>query len=72
MQKKTKAELKEIIVDLKMQVINLSIPDGNCPYAYYKVKNAPDVDCNNVSCTACKAQFNDLKRKEIEEYVDSL
>lgn len=72
MQKKTKAELKDMIVDLKMQIIHLSIPEGNCPYAYYKLENTPNIDCTNVSCTACKAEFGELKRKEIKKYVDSL
>ena len=72
MQKKTKAELKDMIVDLKMQIIHLSIPEGNCPYAYYQVKDAPEIDCGNVSCVSCHATFNKLKRKEIREYIDSL
>ena len=28
-------ELKEMIVDLKMDLVRANIPSGNCPYAYY-------------------------------------
>ena len=33
----TVKELKDIIVDLKMDLVKANIPSGNCPYAYYPV-----------------------------------
>lgn len=69
-QRKTKAELKEMIINLRMQNIALQIPEGNCVYAYFGLKNMPDIDCENVSCAACKQQFFELKRKEITETVN--
>lgn len=69
-QRKTKAELKEMIINLRMQNIALQIPDGNCVYAYFGLKDMPDIDCENVTCNACKQQFFKLKRQEIAEIVN--
>ena len=68
-QRKTKAELKEMIINLRMQNIALQIPKGNCVYAYFGLKDMPDIDCENVNCDACKQQFFKLKRQEIAETV---
>lgn len=35
---KTKAELKDMIVDLRVQIVKMSIPNGHCPYSYYRLK----------------------------------
>lgn len=72
MQKKTKAELKDMIVDLKMQVISMSVPHGHCPYAYYKLENAPDINCSTVGCTTCKSQFYDIMQKRIRKEVENM
>lgn len=69
-QRKTKAELKEMIIELLVQNARLQIPDGHCPYVYAKLKNAPVIDCGTESCIACKQQFFELKRKEITETVN--
>lgn len=45
-------ELKEMIVDLKVELFKTQVPDSNCPYAYYNYdKNA---DCGDISCFQCK------------------
>ena len=64
-------ELKEIIVDLKMDLIRGSIPSGNCPYAYYNRENPID-SCNDVSCSRCKEIFFDGIRSDIKEEVAGL
>lgn len=52
------------IIDLRLEVIETSIPDGNCPYAYYNVED--DYDCDN--CTKCKERFfEDMKERITEE-----
>lgn len=61
-------ELKKIIVELRMDLIKMSIPSGNCPYAYYKKEN-PVSSCDNVSCSKCKEIFLDGMRKDIEKEV---
>lgn len=33
------SELKEMIIDLKLDLIKAGIPQGNCPYAYYQADN---------------------------------
>lgn len=67
----TVKELKDIIVDLKMDLVKANIPSGNCPYAYYHREN-PIEDCNSVSCEECKRIFLDVMRKDIEEEVQAL
>lgn len=67
----TVKELKDIIVDLKMDLVKANIPIGNCPYAYYHREN-PIEDCNSVSCGECKRIFLDGMRKDTEEEVRAL
>ena len=67
----TVKELKDIIVDLKMDLVKANIPSGNCPYAYYHREN-PIEDCNSVSCGECKRIFLDGIRKDIEKEVLTL
>lgn len=69
--KLTKAQLKEVIVDLKLQVVKASIPQGHCPYAYYSIQN-PISDCNSVDCTTCNNIFYDNMKKHIVEVVDKM
>ena len=64
-------ELKEMIVDLRMDLVEANIPSGNCPYAYYHRDN-PISSCNDVSCSECKRIFLDGMRKDIEKEVAEL
>ena len=66
--KMTKAQLKEVIVDLKMQLVKASVPQGHCPYSYYSVPN-PISDCNSIDCSACHEIFHDNMRKIITAEV---
>ena len=64
-------KLKEMIVDLRMDMVRANIPSGNCPYAYYHREN-PISSCNDVSCNECKEIFLDGMRKDIEKEVAEL
>lgn len=64
----TISELKEMIVDLRVDLVKTNIPSGNCPYAYYNRQN-PIGDCDSVSCGECKRIFFDSMRKDIIEEV---
>lgn len=68
----TKGQLKEMIIDLRMQVVQMSIPKGHCPYAYYGLENAPNIDCNEIGCSTCHAQFNQIMRERITKEVKQL
>lgn len=67
-------ELKEMIVDLKMELIEANIPKGHCPYFYYSTskKCHAEVNCNEVECDECQRQFYNDKREDIEKYVNNL
>lgn len=67
----TVKELKDMIVDLKMDLVRANIPSGNCPYAYYHREN-PVENCNDISCGECKRIFLDGMRKDIKKEVMAL
>jgi len=67
----TVKELKDMIVDLRMNLLREEIPRGHCPYFYYPIENAAG-ECGNVGCNACKMLFFQAMRKEIEKEVKAL
>ena len=64
-------ELKEMIVNLRIENIKCKIPSGHCPYVYYNMDNPID-NCNEMSCDKCSEIFLDNMRKQIEKEVASL
>ena len=68
----TISELKEKIVDLKLDVIRAEIPQGHCPYAYYQPTTKRDVDCNEIGCNECKRIFMEDMEKDIRKEVEML
>lgn len=68
----TVERLKEIIVDLKVALRNSYIPKGHCPYAYYSVEGAKDIDCDSFDCDLCRREFMELYRKQVKKEVESL
>lgn len=65
------SELKEIIVDLKMSLVRASIPQGNCPYAYYRL--SVQRDCSSeISCSECRRMFMEDMEKDIRKAVRKL
>ena len=61
-------ELKDMIVDLKMENISLRIPYGNCPYAYYNLKREVET-CDGMSCSNCRGDFMIKMREKIAKEV---
>ena len=64
-------ELKDIIVELKMDKIKMSVPQGHCPYAYYRVTN-PLESCDETDCDYCTNVFLNIMRQMIVEEVNKL
>ena len=70
------SELKEIIIELEMDLIKANIPQGHCPYAYFTInnKNKKDIDCNayDWDCDKCNNDFYVEYEKEIRKRVKKL
>lgn len=64
-------ELKEIIVDLKMELIEANIPRGHCPYSYYSPIEGRKIDCS-IDCNDCRQLFMNDMEKVIREEVKML
>lgn len=68
MAKATKKELKEMIVDLKVENADLRVPKGHCPRAYYE--SFPENPfCEEGKCTECRYWFLEQIRKQAEKEV---
>ena len=67
-------ELKEIIVNLKLELVEAHIPMGYCPYSYTHYKSAfnRDIDCNEISCNKCRELFMQDIEKEIRKEVENI
>ena len=68
------SKLKEIIVELKMDLIRADIPTGYCPYTYfyYKPSAERELDCNTISCDKCRKIFMQDMEKDIRAEVEKL
>lgn len=64
------SELKEMIVELKMDLIRANIPHGHCPYVYYDP--SVNIDCNEVECDECRRIFMENMEKDIRKEVKKL
>lgn len=67
----TKKELKEMIVQLQLRVVKLSIPDQNCPYALYEMEK-PKEACEELTCNECSERFMNEIEKVIRDKVEKL
>jgi hypothetical protein len=67
----TVKELKDMIVDLRLDLVRANIPSNHCPYACYNRDN-PIEDCYSVGCDECRRIFMDNMRKDIEKEVMAL
>lgn len=66
-------ELKEMIVSLRMALVNANIPYGNCPYSYYSTsKQKSRENCGDISCSECKRNFLEVMREDIVKEVEQL
>lgn len=62
-------QLKEIIVELRLELIRANIPQGHCPYAYYYgVEQEGDCD----DCNECKRKFFEKYEMKIRQEVEKL
>lgn len=59
-------ELKQMIVNLRLDLVKAKIPKGHCPYAYYHIEKSRD---NCEDCTECNAEFFAAMKKKIEAEV---
>lgn len=64
-------KLKDLIVELKLDLVDANIPYGNCPYAYYRPSTKHN-DCGEIDCDECRKRFLDDMKKEIVEEVKNL
>ena len=69
--KATTEELKRIIVDLRVNLVDATIPKGHCPYAYYSSLMKPD-NCNDIDCYECHTLFLRKMEEKVKEEVDRL
>lgn len=59
------SELKEMIVELEMDLIKATIPDGYCPYAFYPIGNK---DRESIKCRDCD-KCTETYFEEYEEMI---
>ena len=64
-------KLTDALIEEKCSHIKSSIPDGNCPCAYYPgLKfNSGCNDEEDVSCGCCKERFNVAVREYVEKEI---
>lgn len=66
----TVEELKEMIMDLKVELLEVQVPDNCCPYAYFNYDK--NTDCGDISCFKCKNIFFENYRNKIRKEVNQL
>lgn len=64
-------QLKEIIIELKVDVARARVPYGHCPYAYFTCVETEE-ECGDCDCTECKCKFfekyKSIIRQEVEKW----
>jgi len=71
----TKKELKEIIVELKIDLLRTKVLTGHCPLAYYPTYSnmeRNEMDCNNLDCDECSNKFFENVKDLIKQEVMNL
>ena len=66
------SELKEMIVDLKVELAESLLGYGHCPYKTFGNTDNIDVDCNATTCTECKEEYFENYREEVRKEVRKL
>ena len=64
-------ELKEIIINLKMDIAYASVPKNHCPDAHYP-DFTYDWDCSKMSCEECHRIFFEKYKEKITQEVQAL
>lgn len=65
------SELKEMIVELKLDLVGANIPHGHCPYAYYHPTTKHN-DCGEIDCDKCRYRFMEDMEIDIRKAVRKL
>ena len=65
------SELKEMIVELRLDLVSANIPHGHCPYAYYH-NPVEHGDCGEIDCDMCRCRFMEDMETEIRKEVKRL
>lgn len=66
----TVEELKEIIIELKVDLAKAHIPYSNCPYAYY---SGIEGECReDGDCNKCKQDFFEKYENQVRKMVEKL
>lgn len=63
----SREELVERIIDLRVDLIDASIPAGNCPYAYYTKVPRDLNECGDIDCSYCRHKFLKAAREQIKK-----
>ena len=66
------SELKEIIVELKVELHEACLPYGACPYRWFGNLTNKEVDCNEIGCDECKRIYFDEYEARIRKEVKKL
>lgn len=66
------SELKEMIVDLRVELAESLLGSGNCPYRTFGNTDNIDVDCNAKTCVECKEEYFENYREEVRKEVRKL
>ena len=65
----TVEELKEMMIELKVDLAKANVPYGHCPYAYYPgMKQHGDCD----DCNKCKREFYQEYENIVRAKVEKL
>lgn len=65
-------ELKEMIVELKVDLRIEQLPYGACPYRWFGNPKNKELNCNEVGCDICKMNYFEDYEVEVREEVKKL
>lgn len=62
-------EVKELLIEARVELAKAKIPSHHCPKAYYSGWECPEDLSESGDCTACKTRFFNQLEKQIREEV---
>ncbi len=65
-------ELKEMIVELSVELHKANLPETCCPYRWFGNPTNKELDCNEVSCDICKMNYFEDYEAEVRKEVRKL
>ena len=66
------SQLKEIIVELKVDLRVAQLPYGACPYRWFGNPENKEINCNEIDCNTCKNNYFDDYEAKIKKEVRKL